>query len=179
MAGSTSPTRHTLSVLVENRPAVLARISSLLARRGFNIHSLAVGPTIDEDLSRITVVVESENVEQVKKQLHKLINVIKIFEIDPSKAVERETMLIRIAATGGARTEAIEVANIFKANVVDVGVNTLTLEVTGRPAKLGDLTELLRPFGVVELVKSGRIAIGRDAKSKPSRMRAVGQAVEN
>lgn len=174
MAMTGSLPRHTLSLTVENRPGVLARVSSTLARRGFNIHSLAVGPTIDPGLSRITVVVESENIEQVKKQLHKLINVIKIFELAPSVAVERETMLIRVAAAGSARTDAIEVANIFKATVVDVGINTLTFEVTGRPAKLNDLIELLRPFGVVELVKSGRIAIGRDAKSKPSRIRAVG-----
>ncbi len=166
--------RHTLSLVVENRPGVLARVSSTLARRGFNIHSLAVGPTHDPGLSRITVVVESETTEQVKKQLHKLVNVIKIFELEPSEAVERETMLIRVATTGRLRTEAIEVANIFKANVVDVGINTLTFGVTGRPAKLNDLVELLRPFGVVELVKSGRIAIGRAAKSKPSRVRAVG-----
>ena len=170
----THPPRHTLSLVVENRPGVLARVSSLLARRGFNIHSLSVGPTIDPGLSRITVVVESEKIEQVKKQLHKLINVIRIFELDPSQAVERETMLIRVAAIGNARSEVIEVANIFKANVVDVGFNSLTFEVTGKPAKLNDLIELLRPFGVVELVKSGRIAIGRAAKSKPSRMRAVG-----
>ncbi len=166
--------RHTLSLIVENRPGVLARVSSTLARRGFNIHSLAVGPTNDPGVSRITVVVESENLEQVKKQLHKLVNVIKIFELDPAEAVERETMLIRVSATGSSRTEVIEVANIFKANVVDVGINTLTLGVTGRPAKLNDLVELLRPFGVVELVKSGRIAIGRVAKRKPSRVRAVG-----
>lgn len=166
--------RHTLSVLVENRPGVLARVSSLLARRGFNIHSLSVGPTMEPGFSRITVVVESENVEQVKKQLHKLINVIKIFELDPAAAVERETMLVRIAATAKARAEAIQVASIFKAKVVDMGVSTLTFEVTGRPSKLSDLTELLRPFGVVELVKSGRIVIGRDAKAKPARMRAVG-----
>lgn len=174
MTGTAPLPRHTLSLVVENRPGVLARVSSTLARRGFNIHSLAVGPTIDPGLSRITVVVESEKIEQVKKQLHKLINVVKIFELDPSRAVERETMLIRIAATGNTRTEAIEVANIFKATVVDVGVNTITFGVTARPPKLNDLVELLRPFGVVELVKSGRIAIGRDAKSKPSRMRAVG-----
>lgn len=174
MARPLSLPRHTLSLTVENRPGVLARVASTLARRGFNIHSLAVGPTNDPGLSRITVVVESDKIEQVKKQLHKLINVIKIFELDPAKAVERETMLIRVSATGNSRTEAIEVANIFKANVVDVGMNTLTFEVTGRPTKLKDLIELLRPFGVVELVKSGRIAIGRDAKSKPSRIRAVG-----
>ena len=165
---------HTLSVLVENRPGVLARVSSLLARRGFNIHSLSVGPTIDPGLSRITVVVESENVEQVKKQLHKLINVIKIFELNPASAVERETMLIRVAATAKARAEAIQVASIFKAKVVDMGISSLTFEVTGRPSKLNDLTELLRPFGVVELVKSGRIVIGRAAKTTQARMRAVG-----
>ncbi len=174
MAKSSEEHHHTLSVLVENRPGVLARVSSLLARRGFNIHSLAVGPTIDPGLSRITVVVESENVEQVKKQLHKLINVIKIFELDPAEAVERETMLIRISATGKSRAEAIEVANIFKAHVVDMGISTLTFEVTGRPSKLSDFTELLRPFGVVEMVKSGRIVIGRGAKTKPARMRAIG-----
>ncbi len=174
VTGRLHPPRHTLNLLVENRPGVLARVSSTLARRGFNIHSLSVGPTIDPGFSCITVVVESENVEQVKKQLHKLINVLKISEIDPAKSVERETMLIRVAASGTARAEAIEVANIFKANVVDVGMNTLTFEVTGKPTKLADLVELLRPFGVAELIKSGRIAIGRDAKSKPSKMRAVG-----
>ena len=174
MTGPSKLQHHTLSVLVENRSGVLARVSSLLARRGFNIHSLSVGPTMDAGLSRITVVVESQNVEQVKKQLHKLINVIKIFELDPAAAVERETMLIRISATSRARAEAIDVANIFKAKVVDMGINTLTFEVTGRPSKLNDLTELLRPFGVVELVKSGRIVIGRDAKTKAARMRVVG-----
>ncbi|MDH3307139.1 MAG: acetolactate synthase small subunit [Acidimicrobiia bacterium] len=155
---------HTLSVLVEDKAGVLARVSSLLARRGFNIHSLAVGPTAEEGMSRMTIVVEAPELEQVKKQLHKLINVVKITELDPARSVEREIMLVRVAATAGNRSEALEIASIFKATSVDVGANSITFQVTGPPAKLNDFLELIRPYGIVDMVKSGRIALGREPK---------------
>jgi len=163
---------HTLSVLVEDKPGVLARVSSLLARRGFNIHSLAVGPTADEGMSRMTIVVDAPELEQVKKQLHKLVNVVKITELDSSQSIEREIMLVRVSAFGAKRSEVLEVANIFKALVVDVGPAALTLQVTGPPAKINDFLDLIRPFGLVDLVKSGRIAMAREAKSK-ARLRAA------
>ena len=147
---------HTLSVLVEDKPGVLARVSSLLARRGFNIHSLAVGPTAEAGMSKMTVVVNTPELEQVKKQLHKLINVIKITELDRDFAIEREVMLVRVNASPGRRSDILELANIFKASAVDVATNSLTFQVTGTPAKVNDFLELIRPFGVIDLVKSGR-----------------------
>lgn len=163
---------HTLSVLVEDRPGVLARVSSLLARRGFNIHSLAVGPTADAGMSRMTVVVEADELEQVKKQLHKLINVIKITELDPGFAIEREIALVRVSVAAGKRGEVLEMATIFKAIAVDVGTNAITFQVTGTPAKINDFLELIRPYGIVDLVKSGRIAITREPKAR--KLRATG-----
>lgn len=163
---------HTLSVLVEDKPGVLARISSLLARRGFNIHSLAVGPTSEIGMSKMTIVVAAPELEQVKKQLHKLINVIKITELDPDQAIEREIMLVRVSAGPGRRSEILELATIFKASAVDVGANSITLQVTGPPAKLNDFLELVRPFGIVDLVKSGRIAVTREPKAR--KLRATG-----
>jgi acetolactate synthase I/III small subunit len=157
---------HTLSVLVENRAGVLARVSSLLARRGFNIHSLAVGPTADAGLSRMTVVVEAPELEQVKKQLNKLINVVKITELDPARTVEQELMLIRVAAGAGKRTEVLEVAQIFDATPVDVSPSSIMFSITGPPAKINDFLDLLRPYGIVDLVKSGRVALGRDTKTR-------------
>lgn len=158
--------QHTLSVLVEDKSGVLARVSSLLARRGFNIHSLAVGPTADEGMSRMTIVVEAPELEQVKKQLHKLINVVKITELDPDRSVEREIMIVRVSAGGGNRASVLEVATIFKAIAIDVGTNSLTFQVTGTPAKLNDFLELIRPYGVVDMAKSGRIALSREAKTR-------------
>lgn len=158
--------QHTLSVLVEDRAGVLARVSSLLARRGFNIHSLAVGPTADEGMSRMTIVVEAPELEQVKKQLHKLINVVKITELDPERSVEREIMIIRISATSGARAGVLELASIFKATAIDVGTNSITLQVTGTPAKINDFLELVRPYGVIDMAKSGRIALSRETKTR-------------
>ena len=157
---------HTLSVLVEDKPGVLARVSSLLARRGFNIHSLAVGPTAEIGMSKMTVVVNTPELEQVKKQLHKLINVVKITELDKDFSIEREVMLVRVNASPGRRSEILEIANIFKAAAVDVATNSITFQVTGPPAKVNDFLELIRPFGLIDLVKSGRIAMPRDAKAR-------------
>jgi acetolactate synthase I/III small subunit len=164
---------HTLSVLVEDKPGVLARVSSLLARRAFNIHSLAVGPSHEEGMSKMTIVVEAPELEQVKKQLHKLINVVKITELDPTLSLEREIMLVRVSAAPGRRSEILEIASIFKGIAVDVGQNSICFQVTGDPAKLNDFLDLVRPYGIIDLVKSGRVALSRDAKGKQSRLRAV------
>jgi acetolactate synthase-1/3 small subunit len=164
---------HTLSVLTEDKPGVLARVSSLLARRGFNIHSLAVGPSHEEGMSKMTIVVEAPELEQVKKQLHKLVNVVRIVELDLEHSLEREIMLVRVSAPAGKRSEILEVASIFKAVAVDVGHSSVCFQIAGEPAKINDFLELLRPYGVIDLVKSGRIALGRDVKGKPQRLRAV------
>jgi acetolactate synthase-1/3 small subunit len=164
---------HTLSVLVEDKPGVLARVSSLLARRGFNIHSLAVGPSHEEGMSKMTIVVEAPELEQVKKQLHKLINVVKITELDPALAIEREIVMVRVNAPAGRRSDVLEIAAIFKAVAVDVGHNTICFLVAGEPGKINDLLELVRPYGIVDLVKSGRVALARDVKGKQPRLRAV------
>ncbi len=164
--------QHILSVLVENKPSVLARISSLLARRGFNIHSMAVGPTADEGMSRMTIVVDAPEMEQVKKQLHKLVNVVRITELDPQTSLEREIMLIRVSAAPGKRGELLEIGTIFKATVIDVSTASMCFQVIGEPRKINDFVELVRPYGIVELVKSGRIAMGRDTKTR--KLRAIG-----
>jgi acetolactate synthase-1/3 small subunit len=161
--------KHTLSVLVENKAGVLARVSSLLARRGFNIHSLAVGPTADESISRMTIVVDAPELEQVKKQLHKLINVVKITELDPETAVEREVALVRVSTDGQKRGDVLEVATLFDAVAVDVGVSTIMFLVAGAPDKVNDFVELVRPYGIADLVKSGRVALARDQKSRKLR----------
>ena len=161
--------KQILSVLVENKPGVLARVSSMFARRGFNIHSLAVGPAADPDLSTMTVVVDTENVEQILKQLRKLVNTIKVTDLDPKDSIEREIMLVRVAADASQRGELLEAATVFKAKAVDVGSNSITFEVTGSPDKVNDFLELLRPYGLIELVKSGWIALARDAKGRELR----------
>lgn len=164
---------HTLSVLVEDKPGVLARVSSLLARRAFNIHSLAVGPSHEDGMSKMTIVVDAPELEQVKKQLHKLVNVVRITELEQGLALEREIMLVRVSAAPGRRSEVLEIAAIFKAIAVDVGQNSICFQVTGEPAKINDFLDLIRPYGVVDLVKSGRVAMARDGKGKQSRLRAV------
>ena len=161
--------KQILSVLVENKPGVLARVSSMFARRGFNIHSLAVGPAADPDLSTMTVVVDTENVEQILKQLRKLVNTIKVTDLDPKDSIEREIMLVRVTADASQRGELLEAATVFKAKAVDVGSNSITFEVTGSPDKVNDFLELLRPYGLIELVKSGWIAMARDAKGRELR----------
>ncbi len=154
---------HTLSVLVEDKPGVLTRVAGLFSARGFNIDSLAVGPTETEGLSRMTIVVnvESKSLEQVTKQLNKLINVIKILEHDSGTAVERELMLAKVKAKGDARARIMEIAEVFRVSIVDVTKTTLTVEASGKPEKLEALRELLSEYGIVELSRTGRIALSR------------------
>jgi acetolactate synthase-1/3 small subunit len=160
-------TTHTLSVLVENKPGVLARIAGLFSRRGFNIDSLAVGPTEHSEVSRITIVVDvADNpLEQVTKQLNKLVNVIKIVELDRSAAVERELALVKVKADATTRGQVLETVSLFRAKVVDVSPDAVTIEVTGNAEKLEALLRVLEPFGIRELVQSGIIAIGRGGRS--------------
>lgn len=158
--------KHTLSVLVENKPGVLARIAGLFSRRGFNIDSLAVGPTEDPTLSRMTIVVDAEehSLEQITKQLNKLINVVKISDLDPGNSVVRELVLIKVKAGSKNRAEIIEIADIFRANIVDVSPASLTLEATGATDKLTAIEDMLRPYGISELVRTGKVALGRGVK---------------
>ena len=160
-------TRHTLSVLVENKPGVLPRVAGLFARRAFNIHSLAVGPTEHEEISRITVVVDVEEhpLEQVTKQLNKLVHVIKIVELDPESSVQRELLLVKVRADAATRAGVLEVVELFRAHVVDVVPDTVVIEATGTGAKLQALLGALEPFGIREIVKSGTLAVGRGSRS--------------
>jgi acetolactate synthase I/III small subunit len=159
--------RHTLSVLVEDKPGVLARIASLFSRRGFNIESLAVGPTEVPDISRMTIVVSVDRLplEQVTKQLNKLINVIKIVELEPETSVQREIMLVKVKADLQTRSHILETVQLFRAKVVDVAHDAVTIEATGNADKLQALLRVLEPFGIKELVKSGMVAVGRGQKS--------------
>ena len=159
--------RHTLSVLVEDQPGVLARISALFSRRGFNIDSLAVGPTEVPGISRMTIVVNVEELplEQVTKQLNKLVNVLKIVELDPDSAVQRELLLVKVRADMENRSHVLETVQLFRAKVVDVATDTVTVEATGSRDKLEALLRVLEPFGIKELVQSGMVAIGRGARS--------------
>jgi acetolactate synthase-1/3 small subunit len=156
--------KHTLSVLVENKPGVLARVAGLFARRGFNIDSLAVGVTEDPDMSRMTVVVDVEehSLEQVYKQLNKLINVIKVVDLPDENSVQRELILIKVKADARTRAEIIEMVDIFRGKIVDVGKGTVSIEVTGTGSKLRALEDLLRPYGIVELVRTGMVALRRE-----------------
>lgn len=168
--------RHTLSVLVENKPGVLARIAGLFARRGFNIESLAVGPTEHPELSRMTIVVNVEEhpLEQVTKQLNKLVNVIKIVELEPENSVNRELLLVKVKADQQSRSQVLELAETFRAHVVDVALDALTLEVTGSAEKLDAMLRVLEPFGIKELVQSGMVALARGGRSITDRaLRAV------
>lgn len=157
------PHLRTLSVLVENQPGVLARIAGLIARRGFNIESLAVGPTEDPNFSRITLTVDQTqtHIEQIVKQLYKLINVIKIVELDPIHSIARELLLVRVACTPETRFQVLELAEIFEAKVADVGTESVTIELSGSPARLADLLELLEHHGIREVVRTGRIGLER------------------
>ena len=160
-------TKHTLSVLVENKPGVLARIAGLFSRRGFNIESLAVGPTEHPEISRMTIVVNVEDspLEQVTKQLNKLVEVIKIVELEDREAIERELLLVKVKADADTRSQVLDVVQLFKARVVDVATDAVTIEVTGNSDKLSDMLKVLEPFGIRELVQSGIIAIGRGGRS--------------
>lgn len=163
--------RHTLSVLVEDVPGVLTRVASLFARRAFNIHSLAVGPTETSGFSRITVVVEAEGdlLEQVTKQLNKLINVIKIVELVPESSVQRDHILVKVRADAATRLQVTQAADLFRASVVDVSTDSLVLEATGNAEKLNALLSVLEPFGIREIVQSGTLAIGRGSRSMSDR----------
>ena len=160
-------TTHTLSVLVENKPGVLTRVSGLFARRGFNIESLAVGPTEVPEVSRITILVSVEGavLEQVTKQLNKLINVIKIVELEEKQAVQRELLLVKVRADETTRRDVLQVVELFKAKVADVGPEVLTVELTGRPDKLEAMLKMLEPYGIREMVQSGMVALGRGPRS--------------
>ena len=160
-------TTHTLSVLVEDKPGVLARVASLFSRRGFNIESLAVGPTEHPTTSRMTIVVNVEDLplEQVTKQLNKLINVIKIVELEDASSVQRELLLVKVRADASQRSGVLEVVQLFRAHVVDVVPEAVTIEATGSPAKLDALLVALEPYGVREIVQSGTVAIGRGPRS--------------
>jgi acetolactate synthase-1/3 small subunit len=159
--------KHTLSVLVENKPGVLARIAGLFSRRGFNIDSLAVGPTEHDEVSRMTIVVNVEDspLEQVTKQLNKLVEVIKIVELDPAASVKRELLMIKVAATAETRGQILDCVQLFRAKVIDVGTEAVTIQITGNEAKLADFRRVLEPFGIRELVQSGMVAIGRGSRS--------------
>ena len=159
--------RHTLSVLVEDQPGVLARIAGLFSRRGFNIESLAVGPTEHEEISRMTIVVNCEEhpLEQVTKQLNKLINVLKIVELEPEQSVLREIMLVKVKAEPAFRSQVLEIVTLFRAKVVDVAPEAVTIEATGNADKLAALLKVLEPYGIKELVQSGLVAIGRGPRS--------------
>jgi acetolactate synthase I/III small subunit len=178
-AAPTEIRHHILSVLVENKPAVLTRVTSLFSRRGFNIYSLAVSPTDDERLSRMTIVVDAESapLEQVTRQLDKLINVVEITELSEGDSVERELMLATIRADAVARGQVTELAAIFEAKILDVGPDALTLMVAGRPDKLDSMEELLRPFGITGLQRTGRIALPRIPRGTvSSRLAAVAES---
>ncbi len=159
---STTPTQ-TLSVLVEDKPGVLARVASLFSRRGYNIQSLAVGATEQKNLSRMTIVVSVEEhpLEQITKQLNKLVNVIKIVEQDEDNSVARELALIKVRTDAATRGQVIEAVNLFRAKVVDVSTESLTIEATGTPAKLEAFLRVLEPYGIRELVQSGVVSLSR------------------
>jgi acetolactate synthase I/III small subunit len=163
---------HVLSLLVEDKPGLLTRVAGLFARRGFNIESLAVGHSEIEGLSRITVVVDVEDLplEQVTKQLNKLINVIKIVELDPGQSVHREHMLIKVRVDNATRSQVLEAVTLFRARVVDVSTDALVIEVTGDSGKITAFLRVLEPYGIKEIAQSGLLAIGRGGKSITERV---------
>ncbi len=160
--------RHTLSVHVENKSGVLMRITSLFVRRGFNIESLAVGPTERPDVSRVTMRVDcsQHSLEQIEKQMHKLVNVLRVSELGPGEAIERELLLVKVTAPPDRRAELMSLGDVFHARVIDLGPDALIFEVVGTPEELESFEELVRPHGIKELVRTGRIGLGR-ASAKP------------
>jgi len=159
--------KHTLSVLVENKPGVLTRVAGLFARRGFNIDSLVVAETENQAVSRMTITVDEQDqpLEQVTKQLHKLINVLKITDLDPAGSVERELLLIKVKADAGSRSAIMQIVEIFRAKIVDVSPEVLIIEMTGAREKVSAFMELMAPFGVVELMRTGRMAMSRGRRA--------------
>lgn len=175
MKGRTPSRRHILTLLVENRIGVLARIASLIAAKGYNIDSVSVGETMDNSASRVTLVVHGDDwvIEQVVKQLNRLIDVIKVVDLTEEDFVEREMILVRVNAEASGRAEILRIADIFRAKVVDVTHRTYTLEASGDEDKIRALLELLRPFGIQEFVRTGRIAIARASKASPRKLERV------
>ena len=173
--------RHTLSVLVENKPGVLTRVAGLFARRAFNIHSLAVGPTEHPEISRMTIVVDVNEVplEQITKQLNKLIQVIKIVELEPDISVQRQLMLVKVGVTDQNRAAVVVTVDLFRAQVVDVSPHSVVVQAVGSSAKLDALVAALEPYGIKEIVKSGRIAIGRGPKSITDKVKQRTSAIES
>jgi acetolactate synthase I/III small subunit len=174
-AGGVGPGRHHIvSILVENKAGVLARVASLFARRGYNIYSLAVAPTDDEKLSRITIVVdvESSPLEQILRQLDKLINVVDIFELAPEDATEREMLLATVSATPEARGQVIGLVGVFEGKIVDVGRERITVMLAGSPSKIDDFENLIAPYGIVELQRTGRVALPK-LERRSSRLRSI------
>jgi acetolactate synthase-1/3 small subunit len=165
-------THHVLSLLVEDKPGLLTRVAGLFARRGYNINSLAVGTTEVEGLSRITLVIDVADspLEQVTKQLNKLINVLKIVELEPGQSVQREHMLVKVRIDQSTRSQILEAVNLFRARVVDVAPDSLVIEVTGDTQKIAALLKVLEPFGVKEIAQSGLLAMGRGSKSISERI---------
>jgi len=161
--GGRTGRRHILSILVENRPGVLARIAGLFSRRGFNIETLAVGPTDDPTMSRVTLTVDGANhpIDQVQKQLHKLVNVIKIRDLEPADAVSRELALFKISSDADSRAEVLQFTDIFRGKVVDASKRSVTVEITGTDEKIEAFEALIRPFGLIEMVRTGEIAVSR------------------
>jgi acetolactate synthase-1/3 small subunit len=155
--------KHVLSILVENKPGVLTRIAGLFARRGFNIDTLTVGPTDDDDVSRVTLTLDGalHPIDQVTKQLHKLINVLKIRDLEPDNTVARELALFKVAADGGQRAEVMQICEIFRGKVVDVTKRSIIIEVTGTTDKIEAFERMVRPFGLIEMMRTGEIAISR------------------
>ena len=160
-------TLHTLSVLVENKPGVLVRVAGLFSRRGFNIESLAVGPTEYPEISRMTILVNVEGpvLEQVTKQLNKLINVLKIVELDQQQAVQRELLLVKVKADEATRRDVLQIVELFRGKVADVGPEALTIELSGHPDKLEAMLKMLEPYAIREMVQSGMVALGRGPRS--------------
>ena len=165
--------KHTLAILVENKPGVLTRVAGLFSRRGFNIESLAVGVTENPDTSRITIVVSGDDniLEQVEKQLNKLIDIIRVSDIPPEDSVSRELALIKVGVDSTTRAEVMQIVDIFRAKIVDVGIKSLVIEVTGDEGKINAIEQLLRQFGIKEMVRTGRIAMNRGAKVVQSEKR--------
>jgi acetolactate synthase-1/3 small subunit len=155
--------KHVLSILVENKPGVLARIAGLFARRGFNIQTLAVGPTDDPTVSRITLTVDgaAHPIDQVTKQLHKLVNVIKIRDLEPEETVARELAGFKVSADGESRAEIMQFTNIFRGKVIDISKRSVTVEITGTDDKIEAFEQMIRPFGLIEMVRTGEIAVSR------------------
>lgn len=158
---------HTLSVLVQDTPGVLARVASLFSRRAFNIESLAVGPTETPGISRMTIAVSLEDspLEQVTKQLNKLVDVLKIVELEPGASVQRELLLVKVKADAAVRSQVVDTVQLFRAKVVDVATDALTIEATGSPDKLDALLRMLDPFGIKEIVKSGLVGMSRGGRA--------------